>query len=243
MQPKPPTPPFAVSATGTPQPAAAPKPGPGKAPGTAFEVRQLFPTPIALMRLPNYAAINAALEKAILAREAEVRSVQHSNLGGWQSPHDLASWTGEAGQAVLQTAVGLANRLTVDRAGRPIEAQWLMNAWANVNRAGHGNEFHTHPGAYWSATYYVRDGGCSENPALGGEFEIADPRGIAPAMLAPELAFATKNGLSVGVNESLSPVPGLMVMFPSWLSHGVRPYHGEDVRISIALNLTPKYKL
>jgi hypothetical protein len=27
-------------------------------------------------------------------------------------------------------------------------------------------------------------------------------------------------------------------MFPSWLSHGVRPYTGPMVRISIAMNLS-----
>ena len=28
-----------------------------------------------------------------------------------------------------------------------------------------------------------------------------------------------------------------MVMFPSWLLHGVRPYQGEGERISIAFNI------
>jgi uncharacterized protein (TIGR02466 family) len=114
-----------------------------------------------------------------------------------------------------------------------------MNAWANVNRHGQGNEFHTHPGAFWSATYYVRDGGVADDPSLGGEFEIQDPRGIAPAMLAPLIAFAIPGGQSAGASELIRPRAGLMVLFPSWLSHGVRPYAGQDVRISIALNLTP----
>ena len=94
-------------------------------------------------------------------------------------------------------------------------------------------------GAFWSATYYVRDGGVADDPSLGGEFEIQDPRGIAPAMLAPLIAFAVPGGQSVGASELIRPCAGLMVMFPSWLSHGVRPYAGNDVRISIALNLTP----
>ena len=67
-----------------------------------------------------------------------------------------------------------------------------MNAWANVNRSGHGNEFHTHPGCFWSGTYYVDDGGIGADPSLGGEFEIQDPRGIAPAMYRPDLAPAAR---------------------------------------------------
>jgi uncharacterized protein (TIGR02466 family) len=206
-------------------------------------VRNLFPTPVAILAVPDAARINAALEARILEREAGTESLRHSNWGGWQSPWDFADWCGPEGEAVLGMAQNLARNLTGDRQGRPQDLRWRMNAWANVNRQGQGNEFHTHPGAYWSATYYVRDGqsggGAGDNPDVGGEFEIQDPRGIAPAMLAPMLAFRTAGGQSVGANEIIAPRAGNLVMFPSWLSHGVRPYHGQDVRISIALNLTP----
>jgi uncharacterized protein (TIGR02466 family) len=203
------------------------------------QLRQLFATPVALFEVPEAAAINAALEARIFAREREVASVRRSNWGGWQSPDDFAKWCGPEGERVLAIAQGLANQLTADREGRRVSPKWRMNAWANVNRHGQGNEFHTHPGAFWSATYYVRDGGVADDPSLGGEFEIQDPRGIAPAMLAPLIAFAVPGGQSVGASELIRPCAGLMVMFPSWLSHGVRPYAGNDVRISIALNLTP----
>lgn len=204
------------------------------------QIRNLFPTPVATFLLPDRAGINAGLEARIFAREKEVASVHHSNWGGWQSPTDFPDWCGPEGEAVLAAAQQIATKLTADRAGRPVQGlSWRMNAWANVNRHGQGNEFHTHPGAYWSATYYVRDGGIAQTPALGGAFEMQDPRGVGPAMLAPGLAFATQGGQSVGASELLQPRAGMLVLFPSWLSHGVRPYEGEDVRISIALNLTP----
>ena len=108
---------------------------------------------------------------------------------------------------------------------------------ANVNGPGHGNEFHTHPGSFWSGTYYVDDGGIGEDPSLGGEFEIQDPRGIAPAMYAPLLAFNVPGGLAAGSSETISPKAGTMLMFPAWLSHAVQPYLGTRQRISIAFNL------
>lgn len=208
------------------------------APGE-IQIRNLFPTPVALFRMPNHQAINAALEARIFAREAEIASVHHSNWGGWQSPDDFETWCGPEGEAVLTTAQQIASRLTAERSGQPANPKWRMNAWANVNRAGQGNEFHTHPGAFWSATYYVRDGGAGEAPELGGEFEMADPRGVGPAMLAPNLCFTTQAGQSMGASELIRPLAGNLVIFPSWLSHGVRPYEGDAVRISIALNLTP----
>ena len=40
--------------------------------------------------------------------------------------------------------------------------------WANINRKGEGNAFHSHPGAFWSGVYYVDDGGIVADPSLGG---------------------------------------------------------------------------
>lgn len=202
------------------------------------ELRSYFATPIAVLELENAAALNGELAKTVLARETTHPSVQHSNLGGWQSSWDFASWGGAAGDTVLRTAAALASRMTVDRQGRPVDIKWRINAWANINRSGHGNEFHTHPGCYWSGTYYVDDGGIGADPSLGGEFEMQDPRGVAPAMYAPMLCFATPGGRSAGASELIRPKAGTMVMFPSWLSHGVRPYRGDRTRISLAFNLS-----
>jgi uncharacterized protein (TIGR02466 family) len=110
--------------------------------------------------------------------------------------------------------------------------------WANVNRSGHSNEVHSHPGAYWSGVYYVDDGGIGADPALGGELEFLDPRGPLPVMNAPHLGFAGPGGLSAGASERVVPKPGLLVLFPSWLMHQVRPYRGNATRISVAFNLT-----
>ena len=207
------------------------------------EVRGLFPTPVAIARLPDADALNAALSAVILEREAKDPGTQHSNLGGWQSSWDLADWGGPAVARVLEAARSLATRLTADRQGNPVEIDWQVNCWANVNRHGHGNEFHTHPGAFWSGSYYVADGGPGMGgggpggQGWGGEFEVQDPRGVAPAMYAPLLTFAGPGGPSVGAAEQIAPVAGMMVLFPSWLQHAVRPYRGEAVRISIAFNL------
>ena len=202
------------------------------------EVRSYFATPVVVAMLPDAEAVNRDLRRAILEREGAGESVQHSNLGGWQSDWELESWGGPAARRVLEAARDLATRMTSDRAGRPIKVAWKTNAWANVNRKGHGNEFHTHPGAYWSGTYYVDDGGIGEDPALDGAFEMQDPRGVAPAMYAPLLAFAVPGGQSVGASELIYPKAGQIVLFPSWLSHAVRPYHGDRERISIAFNFS-----
>jgi uncharacterized protein (TIGR02466 family) len=202
------------------------------------ELRSYFATPVAVVTLTDAETLNPELKRMILEREREDRGVQHSNLGGWQSSWDFEEWGGAPARRLLDATRELATRLTSDRAGKPVRISWKTNAWANVNRRGHGNEFHTHPGAYWSGTYYVDDGGIAADHALGGAFEIQDPRGVAPAMYAPLLGFAVPGGQSAGASELIFPQSGQFLLFPSWLQHGVRPYLGDRTRISVAFNFS-----
>jgi uncharacterized protein (TIGR02466 family) len=202
------------------------------------ELRSYFATPVAVVTLPDAASLNAELKRVILERARDDQGVQHSNLGGWQSSWDFEGWGGPCAKQVLDAARTLATKVTADRAGKPVRIAWKTNAWANINRRGHGNEFHTHPGAYWSGTYYVDDGGIGDDPGLGGAFEIQGPRGVAPAMYAPLLAFAIPGGQSAGASELIYPRTGQFVLFPSWLAHAVRPYEGGRERISIAFNFS-----
>jgi uncharacterized protein (TIGR02466 family) len=155
-------------------------------------------------------------------------------------------WGGAPAIKLLAIGRNTANRVTTDREGKPVNSPypgyfavtWGANMWANVNRSGHGNEFHSHPGGYWSGVYYVDDGGIADDPSLGGELEFMDPRGPMAAIYAPHLAVAMPGGLKAGANEPLIPKAGRLVMFPSWLLHQVRPYRGNAERISVAFNLT-----
>ena len=202
------------------------------------DLRNYFATPVAVVQLPDAAEINAEIRDAVLLREQETSGVQHSNLGGWQSDHEFMNWGGASGQRMLDAAAQLATKMTSDRQGKAVKVAWKMMAWANVNRRGHGNEFHTHPGCFWSGTYYVDDGGIGDDHSLDGAFEMQDPRGVAPAMYAPNLCFSMPGGQSIGASELIYPKAGQMILFPSWLQHAVRPYHGDQTRISIAFNLS-----
>ncbi len=200
-------------------------------------VKGLFATPVAAVEVPGAAALNRELERIILQRRAETPSVQASNAGGWHSDRHIAVWGGAPIATILDIARGVATQMTADRNGKPVRPAWTVQAWANVNGPGDGNICHYHPGAFWSGTYYVDDGGCATDASLGGEFEMLDPRGPGPGMYAPALKFAGEDGTSAGSGETIRPRPGLLFLFPSWLYHQVRPYRGNGLRISIAFNL------
>jgi hypothetical protein len=201
-------------------------------------VRGLFATPVAALEVPDAQARNAELSRIILDRRASTPSVQASNAGGWHSDREFPTWGGPRVREILDYGCELANRITADRGGNLLRPAWKTSIWANVNAHGDANMCHYHAGAFWSGTYYVADGGCGADASLGGEFEMLDPRGPGPGMYAPALKFAGEDGASVGGAEMIRPRPGLLLLFPSFLLHQVRPYRGTALRISIAFNLS-----
>ena len=206
--------------------------------------RGLFPTPLIVARLRDGDALNAELAATVLQRERVERGVVVSNQGGWHSA-EFQSWCGRAGVALLDAARQLVDEMTATRLGNgmvgegPARIGWRIAAWANVNRAGDANRPHGHGGAYWSGIYWVDDGDVDADPAVGGLLELADPRGILPVMVAPELCCAIEACAGEGGGQSVTPRAGTMVLFPAWLIHSVTPYAGRRPRISVAFNFVP----
>jgi len=202
---------------------------------TGPNVASLFATPVVTLDVADAAAMNGDLRTTIEQREKTHPGTRHSNLGGWQSDWEMDRWGGAAAIKLLAIGRNTANRITSDRHGNAVTINWRANMWANINRSGHGNEFHSHPGSFWSGVYYVDDGGIDADPALGGELEFLDPRGPLAMMNAPHLRMS--GALTAGTTETLRPKAGRMVLFPAWVLHQVRPYRGGRERISIAFNL------
>lgn len=204
----------------------------------ALKVGHFFATPVAAAVLPDTEARNAELKEIILGERDRETSITASNLGGWHSGRPIEQWGGVRIDEIIAAAKDIASRLTRDREGNAVAPDWAVRAWANVNEYGHANAFHYHPGAYWSGTYYVDDGGRLEDETLGGEFEIMDPRGPGVAMYEPSLLIHDGGYAASGSTVQFNPRPGLLTLFPAWLLHQVRPYLGPTQRISIAFNLS-----
>lgn len=205
-----------------------------------LHIRKLFPTPLVSCRVPNCEALNERLSATIFAQEARSRGVQHSNQGGWQSTGDFAAWSGAEGAQLLAFAQDMARSLTAvhtaDNTLVHATFDWHFNAWANINRPGDSNSVHGHAGAFWSAVYWVDDGGRAENPTVGGDLEFLDPRGLVASAYRPELRMRIEECVTAGCSTTEAARSGTLVMFPSWLLHSVRPFTGTRPRVSIAFN-------
>lgn len=206
----------------------------------AIQIHNFFVTPVASIVHPHAEPLNAQLREVIAQRMDVDPGTAHSNQGGWQSTSDFTTWGGEAAQALLAFAESLANQLTAVHSAEHglIEPsfEWKHNAWVNVNLPGDYNDLHGHPGAYWSGVYWVDDGGRQADPAVGGDLEFPDPRGMVPSVYNPDLRMRIEGCLTAGYSTTVAPATGTFIMFPSWLMHSVRRYNGTRPRISIAFN-------
>jgi hypothetical protein len=198
------------------------------------QIRGVFPTPVAVHFLPVAQDVNLALRPLIVER------AQAGTRGqGWRSDMDLAAWGGEPVQTLFRVARDLADGLTTTRAGGRVHLEWKLEACACSRQKGEYREFSARPGAYWSGVYYVDDGYAkSDDEALGGECELADPRGALPAMVAPQFGYRIPGGLTAGQTEIIRPQTGMIVLHPSWLARGERRYEGDQSRIAIEFDMT-----
>ncbi|TVV74494.1 TIGR02466 family protein [Sphingomonas solaris] len=210
----------------------------------SVRVVPLFETPVYSLVVPDHAALDAALRAAILSRRAGERSVSLSNVGGWQSSANMSGWGGEAAAGLARHVAGLCNTVVsrMHAPGAP-GVEWQCEMWANVNEAGHSNQSHWHPGSFLSAVYYVDNGyGGSDDRSLGGELVFIDPRMPYLRMRTPDLRHRGADGSADEQETWMRPQPGMLVVFPSFLAHSVRPYQGAGTRISIAVNMLVRHE-
>ncbi|GMG83693.1 hypothetical protein LNKW23_29060 [Paralimibaculum aggregatum] len=193
---------------------------------------QAFATPIAAFLWPESEALNAELAAEALKREAAAgEGVARSNVGGWHSDHDLLAWDIPAVKVLHRRILRMTADLTSAtlRGGKGARFAFAIEAWANVARSGQYHLVHDHPGSHWSGVYYASVGTPDASERFNGRLELLDPR-VATGMVPLHAGTFDERHM-------VTPEPGLMVLFPSWLRHHVLPFKGSGERISIAFNV------
>jgi uncharacterized protein (TIGR02466 family) len=103
----------------------------------------------------------------------------------------------------------------------------MDSLWVNVLKPGAGHSGHIHPHSVVSGTVYV-----ATPPGAAG-LRLEDPR--LPAMMAaPPRRKDAPEPLQSFV--TLTPAPGTVFLWESWLRHEVPPTGGKANRISISFN-------
>ena len=103
----------------------------------------------------------------------------------------------------------------------------MDSLWVNVLKPGAGHSGHVHPHSVISGTVYV-----STPPGSAG-LRLEDPR-LGLQMAAPPRRKDAPEPLQSFV--TLTPAPGALFLWESWLRHEVPPTGGRQKRISISFN-------
>jgi uncharacterized protein (TIGR02466 family) len=193
---------------------------------------QFFATPLLEHVWSDGPDLNVALRESILRHARDHSGEQLTNEGGWHSETGRLEFCGSAGERLIahmreMTREATARLYAEFSAEPPEPLSWILSAWANVNNRGDSNNMHTHPGATWSGVYYVDDGEAVAG-AEGTALHLSDPCPPRTNIFFPDLLSATVR---------IRPVPGLMILFPSYVPHAVPPHRGDRPRISIAFNV------
>ena len=112
-----------------------------------------------------------------------------------------------------------------------INSAWIVSQYANEY-----NPLHNHTGCEMSGVIYLK------TPNVKGRRNIESKKGKQEGDGDINFVYSAASQRNEDVFEKglvqITPKPGLMLMFPSYLLHTVYPFIGEGERRSIAFNAT-----
>jgi len=200
-------------------------------------VRHLFATPVyeaSLSTDREFENFNAELDAACRMLAAE-----DSAGRAWSKAHGYGGYTSYASLDDLPTRATVFGQLKakLDRHAKAFAGELafdlgagrlkLDSLWVNILKPGAAHSGHIHPHSVISGTVYVA------TPKGASALKLEDPR--LPLMMAapPRTADAPE---TVRPFVYLTPEPGTVLMWESWLRHEVPANQAKADRISISFN-------
>ncbi len=190
---------------------------------------RLWPTVILRRVVPGHAAANRALVELIrrLERAHPDLTTDYRGRDFLAEPDPAVAW--------LAQCINVSVRDYFAHLGMDYDIRWSLHAWPNVNRFGDYHDYHNHPRAYLSGTYYVQLPTRTE-PRRGrgdvrpGCISLYDPRAMVNMT-------AIKGDPYVEPEYTVTPEPGLILMWPAFVNHFVHPNLSRELRVSVSFNV------
>jgi len=196
----------------------------------------LFANP--LMRVELDLDLEKLSEFAFQLQDKEKEGVQETNIGGWQSGDIIE----EKHEEFIKLKKEISKNLQIYHSqvfkGMVFEddiIQNLNNMWVNINKKHHYNEWHIHPLATLSGTFYIKHDGSTEN----GNITFKNPNGLYMGVSHwPKRLVKNYDEITAG-KISITPKSNGLLIFPSWLEHRAETNLKNNTRISLAFNTIP----
>jgi len=192
-----------------------------------MHLKELFSTPVWTDHLDSISDQDLLLIKEhCLKQSTTTESMQFSNHGGYHSPgYSIKQLEDTPLSVIVDPILDKVNGCMI-ALGSDRKLQ-LSSIWFHVNGSDHYNNIHSHGGV------------------LSGSFYVAVPDSESSIFFSRALdmtnhfygSIGCKNVNGITVPEfNYTPTKKSLVVFPSWLPHGVRPNHSNIERISISFN-------
>ena len=200
-------------------------------------IKSLFATPVAeidLAQTPGFAAELVELETACASLAQDDRAgrdwCRRNGYRGYTSYASLTDLlTRDPAFAPLKRRLDKEVRAFAEAAHLDLGARRLRldSLWVNILKPGGAHTGHIHPHSVISGTIYVT------TPPGAGDLKLEDPR-LPMMMAAPTRLADAPEWAKTFVY--LTPHPGTVFLWESWLRHEVTPNQGKSDRISVSFN-------
>jgi uncharacterized protein (TIGR02466 family) len=197
------------------------------------EFKRLWPTVILERVVPGHENANRALSLLIHKLEQKHKNLttdyRGDNLLATEDP--AVSW--------LRECINITVRDYFVHLDMRYDIRWSLHGWANINRFGDYHDYHNHPHAYLSGTYYVQVPSTLEHldtrrDLRPGRITFYDPRSSVNMI-------AIKGDPYVEPEHTITPAPGMILLWPAFVNHFVHPNLSQQPRISVSFNVMLKW--
>ena len=206
----------------------------------------LWPTPIGLHRYPDAATLNPLLVSAFAEGRAAQEQARGLEPGPFFASDDdllhrvkIPEW-----QDFVRWIVDCLGK-TVKQAnfeawgGQELELRvGIEGMWFQCSANGSFHDVHTHGNCSWSSAYIVQ----IDEPEQRTTHPVYGTANGVTRLYGPPFNHLGGAFVDVGnaylqpPHQDIEPLPGQLLLFPSWLPHQAMPYDGEKERVIISFN-------
>lgn len=178
-----------------------------------------------------------------LCRDLEDKKItsgvaSNAKYGLYESAFDFAkqdndavrAWADWAKYSIFQAAKHSAAGSWLPGSNITVE---LHESWCHITRDGGYHDIHIHPNSSWSAVYYLD---C-------GDMDIDTKNGVNRFFRPYQTSYtdAGTEWMNQSTTIDITPAPGTMIVFPSWIPHSGLPYRGSRERYILSFNSKVNY--
>ncbi len=197
-------------------------------------ILDLWPTKLVRRTLPGFEEPTQTLIKLIRDMERVNKNLTTDYLAPdfFNLDDPAVGWLREQ---INLTVIDYLRAIGID-----YDVKWTIQGWPNINRLGDYHDAHNHPGSYLSGTYYLKVPTVKEPMRNRADLRPShitfyDPRpGVNMTAIAKDPY--------VDPEFTVLPEPGLLMMWPAFLSHFVHPNLSKDTRVTVSFNIVLRWQ-